>query len=77
MISNTDQAWAEMKSPTAEKYAWRVKQVLSGSADHGRKAKAVGFSAQVFNQVRVTRRDEPTGQGEQERITSTGTTDLA
>lgn len=75
MASNVDQAWAEMKSPKAEKYASRVKQVLSGSAEQGQKVKTLGFSVEVFNKVRATRHDEPTGQGGQERSTPTGTTD--
>lgn len=77
MTSNVDRAWADMKSPKAAKYASRVKQVLSGSVNQGRKAKALGSSALTLNQVRATRHDEPTGKREQERILSTGTTNLA
>lgn len=77
MTSNVDQAWADMKNPKAEKYSSRVKQVLSGSVDQGRKAKALLSSAPAFNQVRVTCHDEPIGEGRQESIMSTGTTDLA
>lgn len=75
MTSSVDQAWADMKSPKVEKYASRVNQVLSGSvATKGRRTKALGSSASVFNRVRATCHVEPTaGGGAQERIVVAGT----
>lgn len=75
MTSDVDQAWADMKSPKAEKYASRVKQILSGSVQGRTTAKkALGSSAPLFNQVRATCRDEPTAEaGAPERVIFTGT----